>query len=79
MFKTSAIHPPPNKLGGGLLAEDDKKMKMKLINGWKSRSKQWDKIEVKVRISFLTLFELNVDVTARKLSITLLNLTVSLG
>jgi len=23
MFKTSAIHPPPNKLGGGLLAEDD--------------------------------------------------------
>jgi len=24
MFKTSAIHPPPNKLGGGLLAEDDK-------------------------------------------------------
>jgi len=26
MFKTSAIHPPPNKLGGGLLAEDDKSM-----------------------------------------------------
>jgi len=24
MFKTSAIHPPPNLLGGGLLAEDDK-------------------------------------------------------
>jgi len=43
MFKTSAIHPPPNKLGGGLLAEDDKKTY--LVNAlWQSMGPQYDHI-----------------------------------
>jgi len=46
---------------------------MKFKNGWNSLRKQWDKVELKVRISVLTIFELNIDISQRSLKIMVLN------
>jgi len=46
---------------------------MKFKNGWSSLRKQWDKAELKVRISALTIFELNIDISQRNLKIMILN------
>ncbi len=52
-------------------------MRLGFVNGWSSR-KQWDKVEVKVRISALTLFEIKCDRSSQWLKLTLLNLTINI-
>lgn len=49
---------------------------MKFKNGWASHNKQWDKINIKLRISFLTLLGLHLDWSSKTYSFTLLNLTI---
>lgn len=50
---------------------------MKFKNGWLARTKQLDKVEIKLRISFVTFFELSLDWSKRAASLTLLNFTIS--
>lgn len=52
---------------------------MKFRNGWSALTKQFDKIEVKLRISFLTLLELDLDWSERRFLVTVLNLTLHNG
>jgi hypothetical protein len=47
---------------------------MDIVNGWKSKNKQWDKLAVKVRIGKLTLFDLHYDHSRRQVGIIILNL-----
>ncbi len=48
-------------------------MKFKFKNGWRSPSKQWDKIEIVLRLSYFTLFALKYDRSSDKLSIAICN------
>jgi len=56
MFKTSAIHPPPNLLGGGLLAEDDK-------TGYKSSFKEITDHNTIIKIEGRCIFCYRMPVT----------------
>lgn len=47
---------------------------MEIINSWKSEVKQWGKVNIKVRIGRITLFDLYIDQPKRRYGITLLNL-----
>jgi hypothetical protein len=49
---------------------------MKFRNSWKSASKQWDKLTIKVRISSLDIFALEIDLSRDFYLVTLLNLTI---
>jgi hypothetical protein len=49
---------------------------MKFRNSWKSASKQWDKLTIKVRISSLDLFALEIDLSRDFYLVTILNLTI---
>jgi hypothetical protein len=46
---------------------------MKLTNSWKSQAKQNDKLHLKVRISFITLLEIYVDISRKDYYFTLFN------
>ena len=46
---------------------------MKTINSWTSKVKQKDKFEIIIRISTVTIFELNIDLSKKLYSFTLLN------
>ncbi len=50
---------------------------MKFVNGWNYLAKNRDRVELRVRIGVLTLFEVFADVGDARWSITLLNLTVA--
>jgi hypothetical protein len=50
---------------------------MKIINSWTSRVKQPDKFEITVRISILTVFELNVDLSRKFYKLVLFNLGIN--
>jgi hypothetical protein len=47
---------------------------MEIINSWKSEVKQWGKINIKVRIGRITLFDLYIDKPKKRYGVTLLNL-----
>ena len=49
---------------------------MKFRNIWKSPNKQWDKLILKVRISSVDLFSIEVDMTRDFYCLTLLNFTI---
>jgi hypothetical protein len=49
---------------------------MKFRNNWKSPSKQWDKLILKLRVSSLDLFSVEIDVTRDFYSLTILNFTI---
>ena len=49
---------------------------MKLRNNWTSKNKQWDKFIIKLRISSLDLFSIEIDATREFYCLTLLNFTV---
>jgi hypothetical protein len=51
---------------------------MKFSNGWKAYNKQWDKIDIKVRISLLTIFSLKIDISRKEFKIKILNFGLSL-
>ena len=49
---------------------------MKFRNGWNSYTKQWDKLNIKLRISFIDILVIEVDVSRDFYLITILNLTL---
>ena len=54
-----------------------KKLKqMKFRNSWKAAAKQWDKLMIRLRISSLDIFALEIDLSRDFYLITILNLTL---
>lgn len=49
---------------------------MKLRNNWTAKNKQWDKLIIKLRISSLDLFSIEVDVARDFYCLTILNFTI---
>jgi hypothetical protein len=49
---------------------------MKLRNNWKAKNKQWDKFMVKLRISSLDIFTVEIDISREFYMITILNLCI---
>lgn len=50
---------------------------MKTINSWTSKVKQKDKFEIIIRISTVTIFELNIDLSKKTYKLVLFNLGIS--
>lgn len=50
---------------------------MKFKNSWKSKSKQWDKLQINVRLGAVTVFNLDLDWSKRKFSLSILNFKIS--
>lgn len=46
---------------------------MRLVNGWNYLYKNWDRVEFRLRISIITIFEIYLDFSDREYSITVLN------
>lgn len=46
---------------------------MKITNGWRSQNKNVDRIELKVRLGAVTVFELSADLSAKKWRLGLFN------
>ena len=49
---------------------------MKFRNSWTAIAKQWDKVIIKLRISSLDIFTLEIDLSRDFYLITILNLTL---
>jgi hypothetical protein len=49
---------------------------MKFRNSWISTAKQWDKFAVKVRISFIDILSIEIDISRDFYLFTILNLTI---
>jgi len=49
---------------------------MKLRNNWKAKNKQWDKLMIRVRISSLDIFTVEIDISREFYMITILNLCI---
>lgn len=50
-----------------------------LKNSWKSHVKQKDKVKIEIRISSLTLLEISVDLSQKKLSVVFFNFGLQIG
>jgi hypothetical protein len=49
---------------------------MKTRNSWRSRTKQWDKLAIRVRLGAIDFLSIEVDVSRRFYMLTILNLTI---
>lgn len=49
---------------------------MKFRNSWKSINKQWDKLSIRIRISSLDIFTLEIDISREFYMLTILNWTI---
>jgi hypothetical protein len=49
---------------------------MKTRNSWKSASKQWDKLSLRLRIGAVDFFTVEIDVSRNFFMFTLLNFTI---
>lgn len=49
---------------------------MKFRNSWTAIAKQWDKVTIRLRISSLDIFALEIDLSRDFYLITILNLTL---
>lgn len=49
---------------------------MKFRNGWNTYTKQWDKLAIKVRFSFIDLLSIEIDVSRDFYLLTILNFTI---
>jgi hypothetical protein len=49
---------------------------MKLRNNWKVKNKQWDKFVIKLRISYIDFFSLEIDITRDFYMVTVFNLCI---
>lgn len=49
---------------------------MELINSWNSEVKQWGKVNIKVRIGKITLFDLYIDTPKKRFGVTLFNIGI---
>ena len=50
---------------------------VKFINGWEAPTKQWDKVDITLRISLLTIFSLKLDKSDKKWEVRLFNIGFS--
>lgn len=50
---------------------------MKFKNSWRSRNKKWDKIQINVRLGAITVFNLDVDWSIKKFSLSVMNFKIS--
>lgn len=50
---------------------------MKFKNSWKSNTKQWDKLQINIRIGAITVFNLEVDWSRKKFSLSVMNFKLS--
>ncbi len=50
---------------------------MEFVNGWKYLKKDWNRIEWKLRVSVVTLYEVYVDVSDKEYRFTLLNFSLT--
>lgn len=50
---------------------------MKFKHSWGSKFKQWDKIQINIRIGAVTVFYLDLDWSARRFSLALMNFKIS--
>ena len=48
---------------------------MKFRNGWKSQARQWDKLRISIRISYVDILTIEVDITREFYLFTILNFT----
>ena len=49
---------------------------MKIKNNWKTTRKQWDKLMLRVRISYVDIFNIEIDISRKFYLITVLNFTL---
>jgi hypothetical protein len=49
---------------------------MKLKNNWKTSRKQWDKLMIRVRLSYIDVVNIDIDVSRNFYSLTILNFTI---
>jgi hypothetical protein len=49
---------------------------MKIRNGWNTYTKQWDKLNIKLRISFIDILAIEVDISRDFYLFTILNFTI---
>jgi len=49
---------------------------MKLRNNWKNSQKQWDKVMIRLRLSSIDIFTLELDLSREFYLITILNFTL---
>lgn len=49
---------------------------MKFRNGWNTYTKQWDKLTIKVRLSFIDILSIEIDVSRDFYLLTVLNFTI---
>lgn len=49
---------------------------MKIKNNWKTSRKQWDKVMLRFRLSYVDFFNLEIDVSRNFYALTILNVTI---
>tara|TARA_R100000805_G_C3560423_1_gene69449 strand:+ start:284 stop:442 length:159 start_codon:yes stop_codon:yes gene_type:complete len=49
---------------------------MKFRNNWNNPNKQWDKVMMRLRISSLDIFNLEIDISRKFYLLTILNFTL---
>lgn len=54
-------------------------MKINVLNSWTSKKKQFDVIDINVRLSKLTVFELFLDLSKKHFKLTLLNFALEIN
>ncbi len=50
---------------------------MHFKNSWGNKLTQWDKIQIKFRISLVTVFHLDADLSKKFFKLTILNFSIS--
>jgi hypothetical protein len=48
---------------------------MKTRNGWKSHARQWDKLRISIRISYVDILTIEADISREFYLFTILNFT----
>jgi hypothetical protein len=49
---------------------------MKFRNNWRAKNKQWDKFMIKLRISYIDIFSIEIDISREFYMLTVLNLCI---
>ena len=49
---------------------------MKLRNNWKAKNKQWDKFMIRLRVSSLDIFSIEIDISREFYMISFLNFQI---
>ena len=49
---------------------------MKIRNGWKSSARQWDKLRISLRLSYVDILTVEVDISREFYLLTLFNFTI---